>query len=54
MLANAAGSMPALSPKEGECVDMGTEGVIAGAALPSGLRCMAGVVDGTGTLETGG
>ena len=30
------------------------EGVIAGGAVPSGLRRMGGAADGTGTLETGG
>ena len=54
MLAKAAGSMPALSPKAGDCAYIGTEDDVTGGADPRGLRRTGGTADGTGTLETGG
>ena len=54
MLAKAAGSMPALSPKAGECAYTGAEDAVVGGAGPRGLRRTGGTAGGTGTLETGG
>ena len=54
MLAKAAGSTPALSPKAGERAYTGAEGAVIGGAGPRGLRQTGGTVGGTGTLETGG